>query len=248
MGFLSAITVRLAGTASARRPRRRFTLIELLVVIAIIAILAAMLLPALSKAREKARAVSCTNNLKQMALACLMYGDDNREYLPGVKHGAPSSAEIAGGAPSGFCYYTGYGYWDSWPVRIYQYVKSPESYLCPSSTYNCYLVAYGMPYGDNASTAKTMFPAPRAQATITRPSATLMISEKGAGGGELYILSTQYYCMRWDHNAGANIAFADGHVAWSRLEMGPIGHGWSAPSTAHGIGHPPWALFGEWNQ
>ena len=229
-------------------PNRKhaFTLIELLVVIAIIAILAAILFPVFAKAREKARTASCGSNVKQMTLGMLQYAQDYDEtYAP---LGLPWQSATAPTADPNFCGpQAGYGYWMSWAVLIYPYAKNSQIFLCPSTNYQNNNVAYGLPANciNTSGTRVTLFGtgAGPKMATLEQPASSLMLSEKGAGGGNQYILSGPYYACRADHNEGLNVGFFDGHVKWQKAEQGDLPAPWPAAFSSSYYTHPPHELL-----
>jgi prepilin-type N-terminal cleavage/methylation domain-containing protein/prepilin-type processing-associated H-X9-DG protein len=197
------------GVVPTGKRQHGFTLIELLVVIAIIAILAAMLLPALSRAKQKARRIVCVNHLKQLALATVMYVTDNESYYPSSNSS------------------------DKWPQAIRPGYENLRILVCPDDasisgvaddTASADLAPRS--YMINAWTDYfALLPQPVAfeimpDSVVEQPSETILFGEKQDGKGDFLMdlkTTNQVYVLEQiRHGGGADYAFADGSARFLR--------------------------------
>jgi len=219
-----------------KRLKGGFTLIELLVVIAIISILASMLLPALGKAKEKALAISCVNNLRQIGLSMQMYGDDSNDRLP------VSYASIAD--PTG-------GNWNStntpWTRALAPYYSNDTNILrCPGfdsvynkSGYNYFMGSDAFAFNNDLNAAPPGWnPTSVILRSITYPSMYVLSGDcnfpSSPNNADLNDNDTNvlFALSSPTHNNRVNVLFADWHVKNYKnfnaadMTFNPVNSGW----------------------
>jgi len=199
------------------RFRGAFTLIELLVVIAIIAILAALLMPALARAKDKARAAQCAGNLRQWGLAYRMYADDFEDYLPRRGQGVQVLAEID--RPTDWFnalppYFGQPSYLDLADSGRRPNPGDQSVFVCPDAvapdtTYSwaTNFLAYGM----NMNLCPWILPAPTKYTEVVQPMMVVALADAPGLYASTYP-STQRYSVIARHAGRVNILFLGGAV------------------------------------
>jgi len=192
--------------------RRGFTLIELLVVIGGIATLAAVLLPAVAKAREKARSAQCVDNFRQWGLAYRMYADDNDDFLPRRGQGVQTLAVID--RPSDWFnalpVYFGLPTFQQMVTNKIEPAAHDQSvFICPSAGNPG--GTYFLPYGMNMNLSPWNLPQATKFSEVVQPSCVVALADAPGPYASTYP-SAQPYGIVARHAARINLLFLAGQV------------------------------------